>query len=114
MLRLVLSAVVFGVVLLAGVSSSDVITVRSTIMYGLGALDPMSGGGIQAIELPAGNLLGHVGVGGLTQGGAFALAPDGHHAYLLDREQVAGVAEWRLSELDVPSLRVLRRAVVQD
>src|SRR5690348_16281300 len=103
MLRLVLSAVVFGVVLLSGVSSSDAITGRSTILYGWGELDPTSGGGLQAIELPAGNVLGQVALGGLTQGGAFVLAPDGHRAYLLDREQVTGVAEWHLSELDVPT-----------
>ena len=115
MLRLVLSALVFGVVLFGGGGPSDASTGVSPIVYGWGGLDLASSGGIQASELPSGNRVGQVAVGGLTQGGAFALAPDGRRAYLLDREQVAGgVAEWHLSELNLPSLRVLRRAVVRD
>jgi DNA-binding beta-propeller fold protein YncE len=115
MLRLVLSALVFGVVLFGGGGPSDASTGVSPIVYGWGGLDLASSGGIQASELPSGNRVGQVAVGGLTQGSAFAPAPDGRRAYLLDREQVAGgVAEWHLSELDVLSLRVLRRAVVRD
>jgi hypothetical protein len=115
MVRLVLSALVFGVVLLSVGGPSDARTGGSPIVYGWGGLDPASSGDIQASKLPSGNRVGQVAVGGLTQGGAFALAPDGRRAYLLDREQTAGgVAEWHLSELEAPLLKVVRRAVVRD
>src|SRR5207302_5417245 len=51
-----------------------------------------------------------------SQGDAFAVARDGRHAYLLDRVWLPDQnrAEWRLNELEMPSLRVLRRTAVAD
>jgi DNA-binding beta-propeller fold protein YncE len=114
LLRLSFSALVLVAMLCGGAGASAAGAGASLVVYGLRALDPASSGGLEAFELPSGRVLGEVAVGGLTQGGAFALSPDGRRVYLLDRASVAGASEWHLSELATPSLTVLRRAVVQD
>src|SRR5258708_36822497 len=114
MSRLVLSVLIFAVLLLGVGGSSNSAAERSFVLYGNGSLDLGLDGGIQAIDLASGHRIGQVAVGGLTQGGGFALATNGRRAYLLDRAQGAGVAEWHLSELAAPSLQALRRSVVPD
>lgn len=114
MRRLVVAVSIFAALLLGAGGTDSSKATSSFVLYGNGTLDPATSSGMQAIELPAGRLVGQVDVGGLTQGGGFALAPDGHHAYLLDRAQLNGVPAWRLSELTAPSLQVLRRVVIPD
>lgn len=77
----------------------------SSVVYGAGSLDPESPGGITAIEMPSGQILGRFS-DIRRQGGSFALAPDGKRAYLLDGEY--------FYELETPSLRMLRRATLSD
>lgn len=81
----------------------------SFLAYAFGTLDP-TGGGVSAVAFPAGDIVSTLAVGGTTQGEAFALAPDGQRAYLLDREGV----DWRLSELVTPSLQILHRTLLPD
>ena len=69
------------------------------LLYGLGSLERGQSGGIVAMELPAGRLVGHTGLS--MQGWSLSLSPDGRRAYLLDGP--------RFSELETPSLRVLRQ-----
>ena len=76
--------------------------------------DGMSG--LVANELPSGRQLGHVTIGGPSQGSALAVSPDGQRAFMLDATWLVDQqrAEWRLNELELPSLRVLRRALYPD
>ncbi len=77
------------------------------IVYGYGSPDLNHLGGLSSLALSSGQSLGHVALGGTTQGGGWALAPDGRRAYLLDREGTDPV--WRLNELETPEMRVIRR-----
>jgi hypothetical protein len=98
-----------------------------TMQTSLGQLSPsllLAGGSLQspaavgvvASRLPGGLQLGGVVEGGPSQGDALAVAPDGRHAYLLDRTWLADEqrAEWQLNELELPSLRVIRRTRFAD
>src|SRR5712692_8243979 len=78
------------------------------------ATDGMSG--LVANELPSGRQLGQVTIGGPSQGSALAVSPDGRRAFMLDATWLVDQqrAEWRLNELELPSLRVLRRALYPD
>jgi hypothetical protein len=72
--------------------------------------------GLVATELPSGRQLGQVTIGGPSQGSALAVSPDGRRAFMLDATWLVDQrrAEWRLNELELPSLRVLRRALYPD
>jgi len=69
--------------------------------------------GLVANELPNGRQLGQVAIGGPIQGSALAVSPDGRRAFMLDALNQRRV-EWRLNELELPSLRVLQRAPYPD
>jgi hypothetical protein len=81
-----------------------------------GSLERDGMSGLVASELPSGRSLGQVGIGGPSQGSALAVSPDGRRAFMLDATWLASEqrAEWRLNELELPSLRVLRRALYPD
>jgi hypothetical protein len=72
--------------------------------------DGMSG--LVANELPGGRQLGQVTIGRPSQGGALAVSPDGRRAFMLDATWPVDQrrSEWRLNELELPWLRLLRRA----
>lgn len=81
-----------------------------------GSLESGVGSGMIAADLGSQRELGNFVSGGPTQGDAFARTPDGHRAYILDRILLASGQrpEWQLVELDLPSLKVLRRAALAD
>jgi hypothetical protein len=68
--------------------------------------------GLVANELPTARQLGQVTIGGPSQGSALAVSPDGRRAFLLDTTWLVDQQrpEWRLNELELPSLRGLGRA----
>lgn len=83
-----------------------------TIAYGFGASDrELRIGGFAALDLATGTIVGQVPAAG-GQGAAWALAPDGRRAYLLEDEVAVGGVGWRLTELETPSLRVVRRTPI--
>jgi hypothetical protein len=69
--------------------------------------------GLVVSGFPSGRQLGHVGVGGPSQGNAMAVAPDGRRVYWLDRAPLPNFP-WQLIELELPNLRELRRSVIPD
>ena len=76
----------------------------TTVAYALGS-PSAEGGGLVAIELPSGQVLGRF-ADIRRQGGGLAFAPDGQRAYLLDGPY--------LHELELPSLRRLGGAELPD
>ena len=84
------------------------------ILYGLNLPDPADDNQVTAlasIDLATGTVRGAVPSAG-GQGAGWALSPDGRRAYLLDNDATQGLDAWRLTELETPSLRVLRRVAV--
>src|SRR5438876_6606373 len=86
-----------------------------TLLAG-GSLTTDGMAGLVANELPSGRQLGQVTIGGPSQGTALAVSPDGRRAFMFDATWLVDLqrAEWRLNELELPSLRVLRRTLYPD
>lgn len=82
----------------------------SSVVYGYVSAASGRPSKLLAVELPAGRLLGCLDLGPSTEGSNYAVAPDGHRVYLLDRDG----GSMRLSELEAPTLRVLRRTAAPE
>jgi hypothetical protein len=113
---LVVRPLVLGLLLAGLLAGARRWPAHADVLYGWGELDPVRYGGLQALELPSGRLVGQTPFGGATQGGGFAFSPDPRRAFALDAEWLPErrALGWRLTELELPSLRVVRRAPVPD
>jgi DNA-binding beta-propeller fold protein YncE len=113
---LVVRPLVLGLLLAGLLAGARRGPAHADVLYGWGELDPVRYGGMQALELPSGRLVGQTPFGGATQGGGFAFSPDPRRAFALDAEWLPErrALGWRLTELELPSLRVVRRTPVAD
>jgi len=114
-----LIAAALGLALHADTSPSVVSAVAAmppSLLLAGGSLQSSATEGLVASRLPDGRQVGQVDIGGPSQGDALAAAPNGRHAYLVDATWLTDQQrkEWRLTELELPSLRVLHRAAILD
>lgn len=85
----------------------------ATLVFAGGSFEAPNRDGLVVSGFPSGRQLGHVGVGGPSQGNALAVAPDGRRVYWLDRAPLPNFP-WQLIEFELPNLRELRRTVISD